>query len=323
MSVAAPSAPVPVGEGPVPIRGGLPGAARAAAVRAGRGLRHIRRSPRMMVGSIVLLVFVLLAIFGPMFETNPNAFVGSPLHAPTGRFLLGTTASGQDVLAQLIDSARGTLEVGFAAGAIATVLSVFIGVTGALVGGATDDVLNLFTNVVLVIPGLPLVIIVAAYVHSGGLMATILVIAFISWAGSARVLRGMTLSLRSRDYVLAARVYGESTWRVIVVEVLPNLSAIIISGFIFSVIFAILTQAGLSFLGLGDTSSMTWGNMLYLAQNDEALTSGAWWWFAPPGLCIAIVGTSLALINFGLDELLNPRLRVWREPKAKGSEDVL
>jgi peptide/nickel transport system permease protein len=171
--------------------------------------------------------------------------------------------------------------------------------------------------VVLVIPVLPLVIIIAAYLKSGGLAPMILVIAVTTWAGSARVLRGMTLSVRNRDYVLAARVSGERAWRIVIVEILPNLSAFIISGFIFTVIFAILTQAGLAFIGLESPDTLTWGNMLYFAQNDEALSSGAWWWFVPPGLCIALVGTGLSLINFGLDEILNPRLRMYKAPKSR------
>lgn len=309
MSIAAAGAAVG-GRAGLPVGGGV-------ATRVANACRHVARSPRMVVGSGLLLAFVVMAIVGGLVEHDPNGFVGPSLSAPSARFWLGTTQDGQSVLAQLLVSAGGTLEVGFEAGAIATVLAVAVGVTGALVGGLVDDVLNFFTNVVLVIPGLPLVIIVAAYIRSGGLTLTILVIAFISWAGAARVLRGMALSVRNRDYVLAARAYGERTWRIVVVEMLPNLSAIIVNGFIFAVIFAVLTQAGLAFLGLGDTNAMTWGNMLYLAENDEALTSGAWWWFVPPGLCIALLGTALALVNFGLDQVLNPRLRVWRQPRRK------
>ncbi|MEK8173089.1 ABC transporter permease [Streptomyces sp. M19] len=158
----------------------------------------------------------------------------------------------------------------------------------------------------LVIPGLPLVIVVSAYVKGGGPWATILVIALTSWAASARVLRAQTLSLRTRDYVLAARVYGERRWRIALVEILPNELAIIVSQFIFAVIFAVLTQAGLAFLGLADPSQLTWGTMLYFAQNAEALAGGAWWWFIPPGLCVALLGTALSLVSFGLDEVLDP-----------------
>jgi peptide/nickel transport system permease protein len=298
----------------------------AAAPRAGLGnklrgvLRAILRSPRMFSGIAILLLFLIVAIVGPILTHNPNAFVGPALHGPSGRFWLGTTQTGQSVFAQLVVSTRGTLEVGFAAGLLATVVALAIGIGGGFVGGFADDALNLFTNVILVIPALPLIIIIAAYLKSSGLASAILVIAITSWAGSARVLRGLALSVRSRDYVAAARVSGERTWRIIVVELLPNLLAYIVSSFIFTVIFAVLTQAGLAFIGLESPDTLTWGNMLYFAENDQALSSGAWWWFVPPGLCIALIGTSLALINIGLDEVLNPRLRTYRPPRRRPRE---
>jgi peptide/nickel transport system permease protein len=276
-------------------------------------LRRLRRSPRMLTGALILTVFVIVAVIGPVLFRDPNAFVGPPRMAPSVRFPLGTTSSGQSILAQLVVATRGSVEVGFLSAAIATALSIVVGIGGGFVGGWADDLLALLTNVVLVIPALPLIIIVAAFVKTGGLDTTVAVIAFTSWAAAARVLRAQTLSVRSRDYVLAARVSGERAWRIAAVEILPNELAIIVSQFIFTVIFAVLTQATLAFLGLENPGTLTWGNMLYLANNDEALTSGMWWWFVPPGLCIALLGTSLALINFGLDEMLNPRLR-----RAKG-----
>jgi peptide/nickel transport system permease protein len=276
-------------------------------------LRRLRRSPRMLTGALILTVFVIIAVIGPVLFRDPNAFVGPTRMAPSVRFPLGTTSSGQSILAQLVVATRGSVEVGFLSAAIATALSIVVGIGGGFVGGWADDLLALLTNVVLVIPALPLIIIVAAFVKTGGLDTTVAVIAFTSWAAAARVLRAQTLSVRSRDYVLAARVSGERAWRIAAVEILPNELAIIVSQFIFTVIFAVLTQATLAFLGLENPGTLTWGNMLYLANNDEALTSGMWWWFVPPGLCIALLGTSLALINFGLDEMLNPRLR-----RAKG-----
>ncbi len=268
------------------------------------------QSPRLVVGLLLLMVFVVTGIVGPLVVVHPNAFVGPLLAPPSSHFLLGTTQTGQAVLAQLVVSTGGSLEVGFAAGAIATCVSILVGVGGGFLGGRLDEVLALFTNVVLVIPALPLIIIIAAYVHTGGEGAVILVIALTSWAAAARVLRSQTLSVRNRDYVLAARVSGERSWRIVLVEILPNELAVVVSQFIFTVIFAVLTQAGLAFLGLASTNSLTWGTMLYYAENDQALSAGAWWWFVPPGLCIALLGTSLALVNFGLDEVLNPRLRV-------------
>jgi peptide/nickel transport system permease protein len=279
-------------------------------------LRRITGSPRILTGVIILGIFVIVAIIGPVVITNPNALAGGSLLPPSGKFLLGTTQAGQSVLSQLIVSTRGTLEVGFVTGAVATVVSLAIGVIGGFLGGIWDDFLNLLTNVVLVIPALPLIIVISADLKSQSLWTTVLVIAVTSWAGGARVLRGLTLSLRDRDYIRAARVSGERTWRMVTVELLPNLSAFILSSFIFTVIFAILTQAGLAFIGLETGSTATWGNMLYFAQNAEALSSGAWWWFVPPGLCIALLGTALSLINFGLDEVINPRLKVARAPRA-------
>jgi peptide/nickel transport system permease protein len=304
---------------PTEVLGAAPATRPSAGVtgRLRTARRRLRESPRMLTGVVIIAFFVLLAIFGPLFVHNPNAFVGPRLAGPSARFWLGTTQTGQDVLSQLVIATRSTLVVGFAAAVIATLVALAIGIGGGFIGGIGDEALNLLTNIVLVIPALPLVIIIAAYLKSGGLAPMIFVIAITSWAGSARVLRGMTLSLRSRDYVLAARVSGERTWRIVVVEILPNLSAFIVSGFIFTVIFAILTQAGLAFIGLESPDTLTWGNMLYFAQNDEALSSGAWWWFVPPGLCIALVGTGLALINFGLDEILNPRLRMHKAAKSQ------
>jgi peptide/nickel transport system permease protein len=278
-----------------------------------RGIwRTVRRSRRLTAGFVIIAFFVLVAILGPVFAHDPNHFTTDLDQGPSGAHLLGTTQTGQDVLAQLLASTRGSLVIGTGAGLVATIVSVVIGIGGGFLGGWADELLSLVSNVFLVIPGLPLVIVIASYVKGGSRLATIGVIALTSWAASARVLRAQTLSLRSRDYVLAARLYGERRWRIVLVEILPNESAIIVSQFIFAVIFAVLTQAGLAFLGLEDPGDLTWGNMLYFAQNAEALAGGSWWWFVPPGLCIAVFGAALSLVSFGLDEVLDPRLRVHR-----------
>ncbi len=282
-------------------------------------LRRLMSNRWLVAGVVVVGFFAVAAVLGPVFVHDPNHFYPERYAPPSGRHWLGTTDTGEDVFAQLVVSCRASMEIGFAAGLIATVVSVVIGIIGGYVGGVVDEVLSLLSNVALVIPTLPLVIVVTAYVKASSLISVILVIALTSWAASARVLRAQTLSVRNRDYVLAARAVGERTWRIVFVEILPNELPIIVSQFIFVTIFAILTQAGLAFLGLGDVNLLTWGNMLYYAQNAEALSSGAWWWFLPPGLCIAAVGTGLALLNFGLDELLNPRLRVYRPARRARS----
>jgi peptide/nickel transport system permease protein len=271
------------------------------------------RSKRLYVGAGIVVFFALMAIFGPLFTSNAGTFSKLEWKPPSAAHWLGTTSLGQDVLAQVVNGARATLEIGAGAGLVATVISIVIGIGGAYAGGITDEALSLLSNVVLVIPALPLIIVIASFVHASGVWPTVLVIAFVSWAASARVLRAQTLSIRNREYVLAARASGERSWRIILAQILPNELAIIVSQFIFAMIFAILTQTGLAFLGLANANQLTWGNILYFAQNDEALSSGAWWWFVPPGLCIALFGMGLALINFSLDEVLNPRLRVYKE----------
>jgi peptide/nickel transport system permease protein len=289
-----------------------PGLAGSGAARLGGRLRELFRSRRMLAGSVIVGVFVLAGIAGPVFIHNANALGHPDWAAPSPRHWLGTNELGQDVFAQLVVSARASLEIGAGAGLVATVVSVVIGIGGGYAGGFADEALSLLSNVFLVIPTLPLVIVILAYVKAGGVLPLIVIIALTSWAASARVLRAQTLSVRNREYVLAARAGGERAWRIVAVEILPNVLPVILSNLIFAMIFAILTQASLAFIGLGDPTLLTWGNMLNIAYNDEALSFGAWWWFIPPGACIALLGMGLALINFGLDEVLNPRLRVYR-----------
>jgi peptide/nickel transport system permease protein len=283
----------------------------------GRRLREAFRSRRLIAGTGIVGFFVLVAIIGPFFTSNPNQIGGPQYAGPSAHYWLGTTQTGQDVFAQLVVSTRASLEIGVGAALLAAFVSIVIGITGGYSGGIVDDVLSLLSNVVLVIPTLPLVIVILAYVKSNGLLPLIIIIALTSWAASARVLRAQTLSVRNREYVLSARAAGERLWRIVFVEIMPNELPIIVSNFIFGMIFAILTQAALAFIGLGDPTLLTWGNMLNIAYSDEALPIGAWWWIIPPGLCIALLGMGLALINFSLDELLNPRLRVYRRARVR------
>jgi peptide/nickel transport system permease protein len=278
----------------------------------GRHRRARRRfSVKTYIGLGLLLFFALVAVLGPTLAPyNPSVNLGPTLVGPSFSHLLGTTQTSQDVLSQLLVGARTTLFVGFLAGIIATVLSVLVGVTAGYIGGMGDEALSLLANLFLVIPALPLLIVLTSYLPNAGPAVVAVVISLTGWAWGARVLRAQTLSIRRRDYVEAARIAGERTWRVVCFEILPNEIAIVASSFLFTVLFAILTQVALDFLGLVNPSgAWTWGTMLYWAQSDGALQVGAWWWFVPPGLCIALVGTGLALANFGLDEWINPRLR--------------
>lgn len=279
--------------------------------------RSIVRSKKTVVGLVIVGIFVFLAIFGPYLAPyDPSAIGPNVLQAPSAAHWLGTTESGQDVLSQILVGARTSMLIGFIAALAATALSVLVGVTAGFVKGFGDDLLSGLANVFLVIPALPLVIVLAGYLPNRGSLSVAVVISITGWAWGARVLRAQTMSIRERDYVRAARAIGERTSRIIVVEVLPNNVPIIASGFLFTFIFAILTQASLAFLGLSSVSEWSWGTVLYWAQSFAALNLGAWWWFVPPGLCIALLGMGLALVNFGIDEYINPRLRTIPSKKV-------
>ena len=197
---------------------------------------------------------------------------------------------------------------------------MLIGVTAGYLGGAADEGLSALSNVFLVIPALPLIIILTSTIQSAGDLVVALVIGFTSWAWGARVLRAQTLSLRRRDYVEAARASGESTWRIIGFEILPNLTAIIASSFVGTVIFAVMSEITLAFIGISTISEWNWGTILFWAQSQQALAQGAWWWFVPAGLAIAILGTALSLVNFGIDEFVSPRLRSSGKAKVRTAD---
>lgn len=279
---------------------------------ARRGIRQFvpTITGKLIAGLIITCGIVAFGIFGPMFTQNPR-FSGNPaLEPPSPEHWLGTTSLGYDVLAQLAHGAQGSLFVGLIAGTITLALALIFGVLAGYVGGWSDESLSLVTNVMLVIPGLPLMIVISSYLPGKSALLVAIVLGVTSWAGSAVVLRTQARSLRNRDYVAAARVAGEKTGRIIAVEILPNLLPLLAAQLLFGVIFAILGEAGLSYLGLGPSGSITWGTMLNEAQSGQALSQGAWWWFVPPGLLIALLGCGLALINFSIDEIINPKLRL-------------
>ncbi|MFP7707657.1 ABC transporter permease [Trueperella sp. LYQ141] len=274
-----------------------------------RKRRYARLDVKLGLG-IILTAFVLLfAIFGEFFTQDPRDYTAGTFLPPSGEHLLGTNNLGADLLAQLAEGARGSILVGLTAGFIAVCLSLFFGIVAGYTGGLIDELLSLVTNIMLVIPGLPLVIVIASYLESRSMWMIALVLGFTSWAGSAVVLRLQAKSLRNRDYVAAARVSGEHTHRIILVEILPNLLPLLTAQFLSAVVLAILSEAGLSFLGLGPSGAITWGTMLNQASVQNAFHVGAWWWFVPPGLMIALLGCGLSLINFAIDETINPKLR--------------
>src|SRR5579875_486648 len=276
------------------------------------------RNRKVAFGLSVIAFFMLVAIFGPMFvHTAPNAFSQDLLSPPSASHWLGTTQTGQDVFAQVIYGARTSIFWGFLTGILVTIISIVIGLCAGYFGGIIDDILSLFINVFLVLPALPLAIVLAAYFPFKGPLTVAIVITMTSWAFGSRVLRAQTMSMRRRDFVDAARASGERTLRIIFFEILPNEISVVAAGFVGTVLYVIIFEASLEFIGLGSPTVVSWGSMFYWAQNNDALLLGAWWWFVPPGLCIAVLGAALAFINFGIDEMANPRLRTERRPKVK------
>lgn len=288
-----------------------PASTVSLATQQGRKRRRIlpSTSPKFIVGVILVAAIVLFAIIAPIFSQDPRSTANPALQPPSADHWLGTTKLGNDMFAQLAIGAQGSLLIGVTAGGIAIVLSLFFGVLAGYLGGWREDGLALLTNVMIVIPGLPLVMVIASFVPQRSWQLVAFVLGITSWAGAAYVLRLQTRSLRTRDYVYASKVAGERSFRVILVEIMPNLLPLLTAQFLFAIIFAILGEAGLSYLGLGPNSSITWGSILNDAQSGQALGRGAWWWFVPPGLMIAILGAGLSLINFAIDEVINPKLR--------------
>jgi peptide/nickel transport system permease protein len=268
------------------------------------------RNMRSRFGMFLLLAFILVAIFAPLLAPyNPRDNTFMPTQLPSTAHWLGTTQSGEDVLSQLIYGARTSLLVGILAGAGATLIGLVIGLIAGYVGGLTDEILSFFINLALVIPALPLMIVIAAYSPVKGIWVIIIVIIVTGWAWGARVKRAQMVTLRERDYITAAVFAGDSMPRIVFREILPNMMSLVIAAYIGAASAAIGAEASLEFIGVGDPTVISWGTMSYWANNSGALLTGQWLWIAAPGLALALLITSLALINFGIDALSNPKLR--------------
>jgi peptide/nickel transport system permease protein len=268
------------------------------------------------VGVVLFGFFALAAIIGPeVAPYDPSYANPDPsllMAQPSAQHLLGTTQTGQDVLSQLLVGVRLTIELALIVGVIAGVLSVTVGVTSAFLGGVWDEFLSLVSNVFLVIPALPLLILLLGYLPQKGQWSTIIVLSILGWPWGARVIRAQTLTIRNRDFIAASRESGEQSWRIIAFDIIPNEISLIAANFVNTVLYAIGASVALAFVGLTNLNSWSLGTILYWAQSQQALQLGAWWWFVPPGLAVALIGTSLVLLNSGIDELGSPRLRASR-----------
>lgn len=274
------------------------------------GWHLLWRQKKAVAGLIIVAGLCLMALFAPILApTDPGERVGRSHQPPTVEHYFGTTKMGRDVYAQFVWGARPSLAVGFATGLFITALGTIIGLVAGYFGGRTDATLDLVTNAVLVIPNIPLLILLASFAGTVGPVAIMLIIALTSWPWGARMTRAQTMALRNREFVTAARMVGEPAWRIIFVEILPNLVPLIGINIVGSIIYAIVAQTTLEYLGFGDPLNVTWGTMLYNAQNSSAIIVGAWWDISAPAAGIALVGLGLALLNFTFDEIANPQLR--------------
>jgi peptide/nickel transport system permease protein len=282
-----------------------------ALARMGRAVRSNRKAT---AGTVLLVFFILVALFpGVIAKDDPSADAYKPHLGLSTAHLLGTTAYGQDMFAQLVWGTRNVMIIAFTVGLATTGIAVLVGVAAAYFGGLWDSSLGVLIDVLLVIPLFPLLIIIAAYAHGGGTLLLIVVITVTSWSYTARQLRAQALTLRSRDFLEAARVRGERRLYIVVMEVIPTMTSLIVASFLTNALYAILFASSLQFIGLGDPNTVSWGTMLYWAQNNAALQTGQPLWAIAPGACIALLGAAFALLNYAFDEIGNPALRPVRK----------
>jgi peptide/nickel transport system permease protein len=286
--------------------------------------RFYRGNPAGLIGTTIVAMIVCACLSAPLLtENDPNKRVARGHQPPSAELVFGSTRAGKDVYSQVLHGGRVSLFVAFSAATVTTFIALLVGVTSGYFGGRIDEMMMAVTNVMLVFPQLPLLIILAAFLGQVGPMVIALILGLTSWPWGARVMRSQTLALRNKEFITAAEVMGESKWRIIVVEIIPNLISLVAGMFVGTSLYAIGAQAGLEFLGLGDPTVVSWGTMLYWAQSSAAFFVGAWWDFVVPGTVIALIGGGLALINISIDQVSNPKLRtgrylkIWRRMKAE------
>ena len=284
-----------------------------------RRIRALKSSARLfaknkmgVAGLAILTVFVLLAVFADVLVPQANLSVtnapGTPLEPPSTRFWLGTDERGRSVLDLVIQGSQISLLVGFLATAVSMLIGSLVGIVAGYVGGWIEVVLMRFTDWFLVIPFLPLAIVFLA-ILGRGLFVIAFVIGITTWAGTARVVRAQVLTLKERPYVERARALGASNSQIVTRHILPNVFPLIFANTTLVVALAIYTEAVLSFLGLGDPFSISWGSILESAFAEGAISLGAWWYLVPPGLCIVLVVLAFTMCGYAFDEILDPRLR--------------
>lgn len=279
-----------------------------------RIVKFFMNSPKTTIGVLLILTVLTLTLGANLFTSYEpmERFTGLYHAAPSSEHILGTTRLGRDVWTQTLYGGRVSIMVGIVAGVIAVMLSLVIGICAGYFGGTVDNCITTVINVVMVIPQIVLLLIIAALLGEISPITIGVIIGLTSWPFGARIFRAQTMSLRSREFVFSAETLGETKLRRLFVEIMPNMLSMITSSFIGTIIYAVMAQSFLEFIGFGDPMSVTWGQMLYNAQNTGALNSGIWWEILGPSVAIVLFGAGLTLINFTIDEVSNPKLRAQR-----------
>jgi len=277
------------------------------------------RNRKSRLGLAMVAFVIVIALIAPWITVeHPNDFnLFDARQAPSWDHLFGTTDQGSDIFSQVVIGARRSLVLGAAAALMATALAAILGISAAYIGGLFDEGVNLLINVFLVIPAIPLLVVVSGYLDNRGLGMMATVIALVLWAFEARILRGQALTLKNRDFILAAKASGESTRRIVFGELMPNMISRIAAAFVLVFYIALLTDAGLEFLGLGDLTKTSWGVTLYWAQVNSTVLQGEWWPFFFPGAALAFTVLGLVLLLAGIDEVSNPRLRTEKRQRGR------
>jgi peptide/nickel transport system permease protein len=272
--------------------------------------RQFSRSKIAVIGLGIIVAFIFMAVAAPFIAPyDPKrTFVAPPLSPPDSKHLLGTDDVGRDILSLVIYGSRVSILVGILASAIGTLLGTIIGLFSGYFGGILDEFLMRVTDIFLIIPFIPLAI-MAAYIFGPNIWNVVLIFGFLGWPGAARQIRSQILSLKEAPFIEAARALGAGNIHIIFRHLLPNVIGLVIANVIGRTSFAIMAEAGLAFLGASDPTVISWGMMIAFAQGSGAVLRGAWWTLVPPGFCITLLSCGFAFLSYGINLVLNPKLR--------------
>ncbi|MCY0852195.1 MAG: ABC transporter permease [Thermoplasma acidophilum] len=286
----------------------------------------VLKNSKSKAGFILLLSIVIFSIVGIFYRPyNPEAYLFAKALPPNSVNILGTTGYGQDVFSQLLAGAAPTLMIAFSVGIAGTLISVFVGLLAGFSSPAVNGAINAIISIFLVVPGVLLIMLFGTYflgIHQSlGYLPTIIILVITGWAFGARTFRSITLSIAKRDYILSSLLIGESRLSIIFRQIMRAIMPVVVSNFFFTSMYGAMGLTFVEYLGVGNIEQVNWGTMLYWAINNEAYLTGQWWWILPPSIMISLLMFSFILLNFGLDEMANPSLRVYQKKRRAVKND--